>query len=388
MCMQSATGEPARSLVASEVAALLNVAMLPYFRKCYKDSLTEQQFALRCRYVEVCHGLPFFSVQNPFTISMDNARTHPESRKMASLLWQEHLDARAAYDAVHEQYGEIMKDLTNALTGAQAAQPCQQAQQQQQQQQQQSGQLAASERTAGSAQPAAQQARAELPPRIQLDLPSAAAAAARGPADDLRKAAEVVVAISREPVDSEKTQFGEDMRAEVLRNIPDGDSRLAKLAALSKALDGICNESFLARGCSAQQFLTLADKTPDINSAAENDVQFHKQYVRAAIHDWMFDPDMDDALELGATYWNKCREKTAWLNSSDGLVTCRATVINALMRAKKLATPVGQSVSVEKATVIKPKDAEGKPLPYVLKLSQHDTEGSGGRWIAEGVFSG
>lgn len=374
--MQTAEGTTADALVASEVAALLIMAMLPYFRRCYKESLTEQEFALRCRYLESCFGLPFFSVQNPFTISMDNANTHPQSRKMASYMWQEHLDARAAWDAVCEQFTKVDTLWCDAMTQMRAAAAAQQSQQSGQQQQQ-SGQQASA--AASSAQRDAQQA--DVPDRAQLHLP--AVAPPQWNTEYHRAKAEVLTAVSRAPVAGEETKVTQWAR-ERLDEVPQGKEALAALAARVQAYDDICDSDPTACGFSSQQFLSLEDKTPDLNSGAENCVFFHKNHVQQAVLDWMFDPDMDDRLELAATYWDKCKERTAWLNSPNGLVTCEATVINALARAKLLATPKNEQVKVIKATVHKPP----KNGPYSIVLREAEVTGSGGAWIAQGVYSG
>lgn len=376
--MQKADGSKADALVASEVAALLIMAMLPYFRRCYKESLTKQQFALRCRYLESCLGLPLFSVQNPFTISMDNANTHPQSRKMASYMWQEHLDARAAWDAVREQlFTKISTTWNDAMARVRAAAA---AQLNQQSDQQQSGQQANVQRAANSVQPGAQQAGVPVHDRIQLHLP--AVAPLQGDTDYHRTLAEILVALSHAPVAGEETKLTQWARAHV-EAVPGGKQELAELAARAQAYDDICDSDPTACGYASQQFLSLEDKTPDINSGAENCVFFHKQHVHQAVLDWMFDPDMDDDLELAATYWDKCKERTAWLNSPNGLVTCEATVINALARVKLIAAPKNEQIKVIKATVQKPENG-----PYSIVLREAEVTGSGGGWIAQGVYSG
>lgn len=374
--MQKADGSEARALVASEIAALLIMAMLPYFRKCYKDSLTEQEFALRCRYIERFLGLPPFSVQNPFTISFDNATTHPESRKMASCMWQEHLDARGAWDAVSTQYKAVFEAYSKALEGEAAAERAAT----ERQPAQQSDEQAAVQHAQASLQPGAQQARVPVLARSQLQLP--AVAPLRGDSDTFRETAEVQTSLSHAPPAGKETEVSIRTRARVLSQT-NGDKLLEELKERVQAYDDICDADPTACGFASQQFLSLVDKTPDINSGAENNVYFHKNPVTKAVREWMFDPAMQDDLELAATYWNKCKEQTARLNTPNGLVTCRATVINALARVKVLAAPKGAQIKVIKAKVLKPKDG-----PYSLVEREHEATGSGGGWIAEGVFSG
>ena len=89
-----------------------------------------------------------------------------------------------------------------------------------------------------------------------------------------------------------------------------------------------CDKDPTACGFPPQLTAPLSDKTPDINSPAENNVCCDKGHVERKVKEWVLDPSKDEALEKALTYWNLVNEKVKQMNTPDGLLTCYAAVMN------------------------------------------------------------
>ena len=113
--MQKAQGEAITAGCASESAALLIVSMLPYMRNCCKDvdNADGSRSAERGRLLELRHGLPLHVV--PAYIGLDNARTHPQGRKMCSMMSQQDFEAAEKYRECEQWVGRVGAQLHELL---------------------------------------------------------------------------------------------------------------------------------------------------------------------------------------------------------------------------------------------------------------------------------
>lgn len=127
----------------------------------------------------------------------------------------------------------------------------------------------------------------------------------------------------------------------------------------------------------------LVDKTPDINAPAENCVGFLKRAVTDRVKQLMWQSQNEPLLDCALTYEMALREKVQQLNSPDGLLTCKASVLKAPARVKLLAAKEGEIVVVQQVHIRKGKDGEREIVTYHRKEL-----GRNGRWMAKGVFKG
>ena len=311
--MQKADGEATTAICASESAALLIMGMLPYMRNCYKDAddADGSRFAERCRLLELRHGLPLHSVQTPAYMAIDNARTHPQGRKMCSMMWQQHFEAAEKYRECEQWVGPVGMQLREAL--AQRAHP-------------------------------------------DWDALNA--------------------------LSTEWTKLTH-------KSTDDATTEVKALAKSVKELNALCDKDPTACGHPPQLVAPLSDKTPDINSPAENDVCCLKGHVERTVSEWVLTPEKDEALEKALTYWQLVLEKVEWMNTEDGMLTCLCCVKNGLVRVQLLAADAGEPVAVQKYDILKKVD-HSAPNGQRRELRVTDGVGDGraGRWVAQGVYKG
>ena len=311
--------QPQRS---ARLRVRLTMGVLPYARNCYTDAddVDGSRFAQRCRMLEMRHGLP---LQTPAYLAIDNARTHPQGRKMCSMMWQEHLDAGELYRECEQWFRAVGDDIDSdpALLAA---------------------------------------ANAHI-----------AACAQDGYAIDQH---EVVSALWTSCTHKCTNEASAPVRS---------------LAASVQKLQAVCDADPTACGHPPQLVAPLSDKTPDINSPAENDVCFLKGYVETKVSEFVLDRLMDAALEKASTYWNLVLEKAAWLCAQDGLRTCLCAVKNGVVRVQPLAADVGELVAVEKWDILKKvdHDADGGQRREI-RVRKMTGDGLAGSWVADGVFIG
>lgn len=127
----------------------------------------------------------------------------------------------------------------------------------------------------------------------------------------------------------------------------------------------------------------LVDKTPDINAPAENCVGFLKRAVTERVKQLMWQSQNEPLLDCALTYEMALREKVQQLNTPDGLLTCKASVLKAPARVKLLAAKAGELVLVQLVHIRKGNDGKREICTY-----QRKELGRNGRWMAKGVFKG
>lgn len=156
--------------------------------------------------------------------------------------------------------------------------------------------------------------------------------------------------------------------------------RAAELHSLQRALNEQLAHSV---GFPPQLCGPLVDKTPDINSPAENCVGFFKTHVNNKVREWMTQWHMQDALDWGKTYASALWEKLKQLNTADGRLTCHASVLKAVARVRLLAAKEDQVVLVQQVNIRKAPDGKR----YISSFTRMEL-GRNGRWMAKGVFKG
>ena len=157
--------------------------------------------------------------------------------------------------------------------------------------------------------------------------------------------------------------------------------QVRNVARLMCELRALCKRDPTAAGFAAAQWGALADKTPDINSPAENDVNWYKGYTYAEVMGMVFDAEQQEQLEHASTYINALLTKTEKLNTPEGLLQCKAAVDKAWARVQLLAADATQDVEVELVSLRRPKGKD--PVIVREKVTE---KGLAGRWSAQHVF--
>lgn len=163
------------------------------------------------------------------------------------------------------------------------------------------------------------------------------------------------------------------------------DSSPYQLHELQRQLNAVAPAS---AGYPPQMWGPLVDKTPDINSPAENCVCFFKTDLQSKVREFMTQVHMQDAFDWARTYVDVLLAKLAALNTADGLITCRASVLKATARVRLLACDADKCVLVSVVDIRTERAKHGQPAKRYIVTKTCMERGRAGKWAAKGVFKG
>lgn len=158
---------------------------------------------------------------------------------------------------------------------------------------------------------------------------------------------------------------------------------LRELAVASREQRQLSADDARCAGFPPQMCGPLVDKTPDINAPAENCVGFLKAAVTKRVRNLMWNEQYAPQLDWARTYEMALREEVQKLNTPDGLLTCKGSVLKSPARVKLLAAEEKQLVLVQQVSLRKGKEGQRELVTY-----ERYELGRNGRWMARGVFKG
>ena len=196
---------------------------------------------------------------------------------------------------------------------------------------------------------------------------------------------------TRSPTVNGRNKTDIEIRAEVyaiMQTTPDPDPERqdAVKAYLAQRTSQLTEPD--SAGFAPPMFGPLVDKTPDINSPAENCVGWLKGHLQDKVREWMVQRRMQAALDQAKTYVSALVEKVDMLNTEDGLLTCKASVLKAVARVRLLAARADEWLLVNQIQIRKERARNGKPGKRYIYVSTRMEKGRDGRWMAKGVFKG
>lgn len=190
-------------------------------------------------------------------------------------------------------------------------------------------------------------------------------------------------------IDAQRKALSAEWTQLTHKTADDASTEVKALAKSVKELSDVCDKDPTACGHPPQLVAPLSDKTPDINSPAENDVCCLKGHAERTVSEWVLTPEMDEALEKAQTYWQLVQDKVEWMNSPDGKLTCLCCVKNGLVRVQLLAADAGEPVAVRKYKILKKVDHSAPTgQRRELRVTEEVGDGRAGEWIAQGVYNG
>lgn len=130
------------------------------------------------------------------------------------------------------------------------------------------------------------------------------------------------------------------------------------------------------------QLQPLGENMCDMNTPAENVVNFLKNYVSDRVMEIIVNAMDDECLDYGITYVNWLLEKTKQLCTPEGKRTLLAAVRKSVARVQLVAAERGVKVDVE---LVRLKRKKG--VPPEITSTTVTAKGTGGAWISDHRFS-
>lgn len=124
----------------------------------------------------------------------------------------------------------------------------------------------------------------------------------------------------------------------------------------------------------------LGENMCDMNTPAENVVNWLKSYVSSQLMQIILDGKNDMCLDLANTYVRWLQAKVEWCCSEEGKRTCKAAIQKSLARVQIVAADRGSAVDVQQVRLNK-KTGE-------ISSKTVTAAGTGGAWIVDRRFSG